>query len=1539
MPLAGDLQMDTHFTDTPDYSSLCQNVCEICGTELLGKEDRRSCHVCSKVLCVCCSEMQKKLLFMGNYTKNSKGANCRLCDLLQNLNSGENTSPASADGSVPYQTLDFRESTQREHRSTALPPVEDKTIIPERVDNPIPNCDANSLNTVTDSTETLTRQEGVRDSVQGSSQNEGQNNGQHAGTQGETLFNKGQGHKPEIKKGEGHGDTVFNDVKQHNSLIEVESDQEEGQVQKDKRTITKDQGHHFTGEVRTTESNEDKLDVIIKGQGFIAGSLGKVQGADQQSVSGKTATKTKGENSKVSLDRETDGISSVKGLSPQVLNRGEMEHNNRERESKTMVLAATQDIIHKQDDGSETKDINYNSDDNSWEEETTAGDKHEASIADKFQNKHSEYGGRTSTFNDPKYKTFGKEQSQQRQQIKENSEFEKLGPSGILSVLPSESKTQNKGLMNFADYEDEFDDGLEEVEYDNLRLNENNDQAGLMVDTLLGSMFALGQPHSSRKARQPGLKMAIMTMTKPGKISKGQDEFGRDTYTQRLQYRNIMIVADSGAGIQDAALAQKDISRYSRDVDDSNVQLLGLSNQGISRGNFDGSDGFLTELPDEYRPNSESITTQQGGSDSFSGNSVVPLDGERTIDSTGASSKGGKGSSSVVSPRRRNNRTRQAFAHACSGCGRRDCEGNFMKLLREMIVTAGGAGFEIRNVIPDGNCMFAAIVDQLELKKDFTFSPKSLRFECLNYLRENPESDDGTPYALFLDNETWEAYLTRMSQDGEWGDHMMLQAISQVTKRHIQVIHHDAQRDWTVIEHKQKPLDQSDKSDSLYLGHVGEFHYVSLRPCELAKQLHNKDNDSDEESFQSLDVFPSLQNLPNFDDPAKQEMFDENYVDPWAEIPVVHLSYILKKFVPIATTIQSADTMVTNGEMMCEDGQMSAVRRQYGFTSSSSIVLIGDAVQGLYAPYLNERERTEYDKGSEWVDVTALLMPNNCIAYPKDHRDVGEMDAFIETEDTHPGYARLLARYPSQWGMPSSGAGALTCYLPNYHENFKKGYNMSKEEKDYSASQNPASVVSFFNEVSMAIVAPFWPVEAEEWKTRQRKANWPPQKIIDNIVSGGYHFECIPHPKSKNPDIEFRVSFGVAEKLLAQEALSREQRYIFLVFKALCSQEFTEDDLITSAHLKSIFFYACEQLPCDIWVSRPGSCIFYLLEALFVCIQKGNVPDYFLPANNLIDHFGEAQHKQIQQKIMMLRNEPLSRLLRIGQKNHIYNAPHILSDVNNDINAFHEHHSARRSVLEALVPISIDIAKSDIQSGAYKKALEQLQEAYEERLSISTCEDALPFTAFLTQATDRCTLDQQWWFFYTVDQQLHTTMCADLSMTMQPVALEELVGKDVAQTFVGTLIPAAMACKLCKFCSDMAVHLFNTYHTQKCLPFLLFNLNRYREKRQRLAMMGSHGQQQYYTESNRAMEDDFTDENAHRVFDQLFIVYNRLNQLWIFQELLPEYETVCEIINTRIAFTKLIKALRTMGLTEKTQLAIARRDRIPAETGNWDIGY
>ena len=44
----------------------------------------------------------------------------------------------------------------------------------------------------------------------------------------------------------------------------------------------------------------------------------------------------------------------------------------------------------------------------------------------------------------------------------------------------------------------------------------------------------------------------------------------------------------------------------------------------------------------------------------------------------------------------------------------------------------------VKDVYPDGNCLFAAVVDQLRIRGEFFFTPRTLRDAAVEYLRNNP---------------------------------------------------------------------------------------------------------------------------------------------------------------------------------------------------------------------------------------------------------------------------------------------------------------------------------------------------------------------------------------------------------------------------------------------------------------------------------------------------------------------------------------------------------------------------------------------------------------------------------------------------------------------------------------------------------------------------------------------------------------------------------------------------------------------------------
>ncbi|CAC5390898.1 unnamed protein product [Mytilus coruscus] len=855
-----------------------------------------------------------------------------------------------------------------------------------------------------------------------------------------------------------------------------------------------------------------------------------------------------------------------------------------------------------------------------------------------------------------------------------------------------------------------------------------------------------------------------------------------------------------------------------------------------------------------------------------------------------------------------------AYKHTCTGCGRKDCDGNFMKLLRAMIKTGREKGFEIRNVVPDGNCMFAAVIDQLELLDDCNTSPFALRQACTKFLESNPNSEDGTPFCLFLDAESWEDYLSRMSQEGQWGDHLMLHAISNVTKRNITIINGEDEKKWTTLHPLFK---DSAKQDPLYLGHVGELHYVSMRP------IPQKESEFPDDEYTSIDLYNIMPSLPNLEETDHQDMFLEDYIDPWSDIPAVHFTFLIKQFIPMKATIKYADSMCHQAFAL----ESSSGDFVGGSKSQFQFKAIGDVVEGFFVTLDGKPEDECF---GFWVDVGIICSLTTCIAYLQNFENSGNIDqsdVTVCTNSTHPGYARLLARFPDTWGFKGKTEGGMTYYIPNKHHKFEDS-SVTKRIKDQYANQNPM-IVHLFSKKYSGIYSPFWPEEALAWRSRSRDANWPSPDLIDSIVSEGVYYIGNPHTNSPDPDIEFQICFGVAERRLANEALSKEQRYCFIVFKALVSHTLMGDESIESSHLKSVFFSCCEQVPQQYWSSRVSGCILYLVDTLITQIDHGNIPNYFISTNNMIDHLSHEQLQGVFGKLQNLRSNPLIALYSIAYQNMVTNADEIYQDIRMDIEDFHEHKSVRHSVIFALVPAKIKQAAKYLELNSFDVAIEIIQEAHEDRLLVSTCEDNIPFVAFVTEVTNSFGLTKQWWLCVHADETLGTALAAELSLLHSPIPLHEIVGSETADRYGDLLIPRPLAESLCSLCYDFYIYLSLKHRKKKAVAFLV-------KARQLFIHINQYGTfpQDYPCTID---PDDF---NLHHIFKiyrslvQSFIMTTSSESLCALRldEIAMETQTISEKVNTEEAYTILLLMWKFLGNTEKFNAVSAILDRFAAET-------
>ena len=115
-----------------------------------------------------------------------------------------------------------------------------------------------------------------------------------------------------------------------------------------------------------------------------------------------------------------------------------------------------------------------------------------------------------------------------------------------------------------------------------------------------------------------------------------------------------------------------------------------------------------------------------------------------------------------------------------------------------------------------------------------------------------------------------------------------------------------------------------------------------------------------------------------------------------------------------------------------------------------------------------------------------------------------------------------------------------------------------------------------------------WPTSvATSFMQRDRK--WPPKHLIEKIVKQGCYVVAKGHPQSPSADLEWRLSFTMAEQMLFRNMDSMKQAVIIITKYILghCHRKCITtvvkgDTAVSNYHLKTLFLWEWEMRP-DEW--------------------------------------------------------------------------------------------------------------------------------------------------------------------------------------------------------------------------------------------------------------------------------------------------------------------------------------------------------------------
>ncbi|XP_061165917.1 uncharacterized protein LOC133174835 [Saccostrea echinata] len=148
----------------------------------------------------------------------------------------------------------------------------------------------------------------------------------------------------------------------------------------------------------------------------------------------------------------------------------------------------------------------------------------------------------------------------------------------------------------------------------------------------------------------------------------------------------------------------------------------------------------------------------------------------------------------------------------------------------------------------------------------------------------------------------------------------------------------------------------------------------------------------------------------------------------------------------------------------------------------------------------------------------------------------------------------------------------------------------------------------------------FWSPSASSWIDRCH--SWPQPHVVDDIVKNGCHFVAIGHKLGIHEDLEWRISFSLAEQKLVF-AMNHCQFLTYALLKLFLTEIINngvgeDDKLLCSYHIKTAVFWVIQQNTISHW------CPQNLLWGFWVCfklilkwVYEGVCPNFFIPENNM----------------------------------------------------------------------------------------------------------------------------------------------------------------------------------------------------------------------------------------------------------------------------------------------------------------------------------
>ncbi|CAC5390895.1 unnamed protein product [Mytilus coruscus] len=858
-------------------------------------------------------------------------------------------------------------------------------------------------------------------------------------------------------------------------------------------------------------------------------------------------------------------------------------------------------------------------------------------------------------------------------------------------------------------------------------------------------------------------------------------------------------------------------------------------------------------------------------------------------------------------------------------------------------------GYEVKNVSSDGNCLFAAIVDQLRINGDFSFTTGSLRKKAVQFLRQRPHVDEHTHLEAFLTDETWDEYLAKMAMDGQWGDDIILKGISELTGRRIIVYSS------FMSKTELTPTNLYEK-DELYIGHIKSLmHFVSLRPyyweslwtlratsIRARNIIDDMRLDStllrscEEEALKKIDelreaiakgevdcngkfqeieqIFRDLRRsmhkqttelLEDTQDTMNDLLHQRFEVDKLSGIPMIHLSYLMKLLIQprhFRNTLEDLESVF--------ESKKDTITR----IGTGSLDLNVNLINFTAALQHFEMLAKKVQRNTKPMPLTFVLkLPKGdylIVDRTEDHGSrLSERSLIVDDTDTYPGYTHLIPANTSYW---SGCVEWLSC-----KEAFLRGL---------PNKCRPKTLFQEYTQISVQLLdgldCNFWPRQAQSWTQRNPISGWPSEKIFREASEKGCTVVKRAHEFSENPDIEWQFVFKEAENVLVR-SFDDSMMFCFRVFKTLVDHHTrTLKVRLKTYSLLTAMLYCSEIIPQKAWSTNPGGCIMYKVVWLLQSIAKHNIPNYFIPENNMIEHIEDHDLRDLEVRLQVLRWFPFASVYFLLESHSFQNLS-VIDNVESSIEEYKTSKDKHKLIESVFVPLCFKLATENMRYKIfrfYNKALDFLDVGFEQTAGV-TEEHSMTFKdfilSFLTSVRDNEIILP---FAQLVDKEKKTNICQDMLKNKAALPISDILGPE----YKGEWRHVHVNVTDDKWNSiyELTGQLHTSYELEECAEILRCSISilqkDLRDDGTDYSGITDDDTKKQLTKS-RYQQVYFTLRYLVTFYKHLSKCYESMDKLELFQEHIHDYEEIVGRIDSRLHYESVAKLYRQLGNTEKAK--------------------